>query len=139
MKVLFLDIDGVLNNSRTQERCLGFLGVDKKLARRLSDWLGLHKDVEVVLSSTWRTDPRMWYAIKQEGIDFVNITENSGLRRVEISNYIQDHPEITKYAILDDQDSEWFDYQRPFFVQTDEHKGLTETVLKKLDQVLGVS
>lgn len=56
MKVLFLDIDGVLNRDGTRERIGGYVGLDKKLVDKLLGWLASHPEVQLVLSSTWRLD-----------------------------------------------------------------------------------
>jgi hypothetical protein len=53
MKLLFLDIDGVLNCKTTTERWNGLIGVDRRLASLFLEWLS-GKDVGIVLSSTWR-------------------------------------------------------------------------------------
>lgn len=137
MKILFLDIDGVLNNSKTKEKCLGFTGVDKVLAKRLSTWLHNRPDIQVVLSSTWRTDPRMWYAIKAEGIDWDEITDEYNGRSQQIERWVKAHPEVTHYAILDDNDYSWTEEQYARFVQTNEHLGLTESDLMKLSIAMG--
>lgn len=135
MKILFLDIDGVLNNSKTQERCLGFTGVDKKLAGRLTKWLRDNTEVFIVLSSTWRIDPRMWYAINDEGITWIDKTDELNGRSQQIARWLEAHPEVTQYAILDDQDYKWNFDQREFFVQTNGHYGLTDAELKQLDTI----
>ena len=57
MKVIFLDIDGVLNSLDCKEKIEGYLFVeDKKIAllKELIDATG----AKIVLSSTWR---RGWY------------------------------------------------------------------------------
>lgn len=56
MKVIFLDIDGVLNRKQTPNpRKFPFI-VDPVLLGRLNRLLGL-TDTKVVLSSNWRYDP----------------------------------------------------------------------------------
>lgn len=135
MKVLFLDIDGVLNNSYTKEKCLGFTGVDKKLAKLLSNWLRKNTDISVVLSSTWRTDPKMWYAINAEGIEWIDVTDELNGRSQQIERWLVAHPDVTHYAIRDDQDYSWTEDQYKAFVHTNEHKGLTDEDLKKLDKI----
>lgn len=136
-KVLFLDVDGVLNKTNTRERCLGFTGVDKALASKFTAWWGKHKDVEIVLSSTWRTDPRMWYALKEEGIDWDEITNEFpwGGRSVEIADFLKKFSEIKRYAILDDNDYSWTEDQYKVFVQTNEQHGFTEAEATELDEI----
>jgi histidinol phosphatase-like enzyme len=56
MKVIFLDIDGVLNCDKTPNpRNLPYI-VDKKLLARLCELLQRTK-AKVVLTSSWRIDP----------------------------------------------------------------------------------
>jgi hypothetical protein len=58
MKVIFLDIDGVLNTCKTAERWRGLVGIDAVIAGRFAR---LQEEVgaSVVLSSTWRLS-RNW-------------------------------------------------------------------------------
>lgn len=135
-KRLFLDIDGVLNTPVTTERCGRWMGVDRGLASRFADWCRKQSDLEVILSSTWRTDKSMWPHLNEADIHFTGITKDVGSRPAEIADYMADHPGATHYAILDDQDYGWFPYQRPFFVQTSEDFGLTLDTIKALNKVL---
>ena len=61
MKVIFLDIDGVLNCigsfNRTKTRFNGFVGMDPTLVARFNS-LVEKTGARVVLSSTWRLDPK---------------------------------------------------------------------------------
>jgi HAD domain in Swiss Army Knife RNA repair proteins len=67
MKVIFLDIDGVLNCKKTPNpRRLPYI-VDRRLLsrfKRLIDRTG----AKVVLSSTWRYDPAGVFSAKHWGI-----------------------------------------------------------------------
>lgn len=103
MKVLFLDVDGVLNHNKTRERCLNYIGVDKVLAQRLTKWLS-DKDIKVVLSSTWRRFPEMHSHLEENGIQWVSITPYlNGLDRgLEIDAWLSANPQVTDWAILDD-------------------------------------
>jgi hypothetical protein len=63
MKVIFLDIDGVLNCDKTPNpRKFPYL-VDKKLLTRFKRLLDRTK-AKVVLSSSWRCDPVGLLAVK---------------------------------------------------------------------------
>ena len=56
MNVIFLDIDGVLNNYATKARTpMGYTGINNSLAKRLSE-LVKETDSVVVLTSTWKDD-----------------------------------------------------------------------------------
>src|ERR1700709_1279552 len=67
MKVIFLDIDGVLNSTHTANpRSFPYI-VDPELVTRLKDVLA-KTGAEVVLSSTWRYDPVGVLAAKHYGV-----------------------------------------------------------------------
>lgn len=143
MRVLFLDIDGVLNCESTKER-LGdefgifraFMGIDARRLALLKDWLAAHPGVKVVLSSTWRTDERMAAEVRRQGIDFIDMTPNLGkMRGLELNAWLAEHPEVTHYAILDDI-QQFMPQQRPFFVQTSFVHGLRAKNLKHLETIL---
>jgi hypothetical protein len=65
MKVIFLDIDGVLNCWATTERWRGYIGIDPKLAQRFAE---LVTGAKVVLSSTWRCDPDWLKTMHANGV-----------------------------------------------------------------------
>src|SRR4051812_18579144 len=57
MKILFLDVDGVLNRVGTKERCPnGCIGVEPDLCARLERVVS-STGCSIVLSSTWRLHP----------------------------------------------------------------------------------
>jgi hypothetical protein len=104
MKVSFLDIDGVLNSSKTVERWRGLIGIDAALARRFA---GLQQSTEanVVLSSTWRLSRTWRSAMRKNGV--VGIIDRTPdlpghSRGEEIEAWLVAHPEVEVYAILDD-------------------------------------
>jgi hypothetical protein len=69
MRVIFLDIDGVLNCKRTPNpRKFPYI-VDQKLLERFRG-LVARADAAVVLSSTWRYDPAGLFSAKHWGIPF---------------------------------------------------------------------
>ncbi len=70
MRIVFLDIDGVLNRKATRERLDGFIGIDAVLARRLQAILR-RAGAQVVLSSTWRLWPDTRKAVNDAGIRFI--------------------------------------------------------------------
>jgi hypothetical protein len=145
MKILFLDIDGVLNREGTKERVntiFGpFTGVDKELWERLQRWLSA-RDVRVVLSSSWRADERFDGAFKAHlralGINWVGETPRTANGRGgDILAYIQaqpQQPQVTNWAILDDVDCTPLNH---LLVRTDHNKGLTDENLGQLDRLLG--
>ena len=59
MRIIFLDVDGVLNNNYTTDRYNGFIGIDQKLVDRLKilyDKSNEEEETRIVVSSSWRYD-----------------------------------------------------------------------------------
>lgn len=138
-KVLFLDIDGVLNCSTTKEKFeegiyKHFISLDKKRLKLFLGWLE-DKDIQIVLSSSWRGSEFLRNFLKDNGVNFVAYTNHDYTRSIEISKFVSDHA-IEKYAILDDMDFGWNAEQRARFVQTSYMHGLRKKNLKRLDKIL---
>ena len=107
MKVIFLDIDGVLNCRRTQNaRDLPYI-VDDKLLKRLFTLLE-RTGAEVILSSTWRYDPAGLFSAKRYGIPFLDVIPDmpGKPRRTEITSWIDANGEVERFAVIDDDDDE---------------------------------
>lgn len=138
-KIIFLDIDGVLNNSFTKERFKQFTGVDARLCKMFLDWLK-QRDYSVILSSTWRREDDFQAELQRNGLSWIDETPLLGrCRGQEIEVSIECYKPVS-YAILDDYGStEFLKYQRPFLVQTSAVKGLEEKKLAKIDELLGAS
>lgn len=107
MKVIFLDIDGVLNCDRTPNpRHFPYIVDDRLLARfrELVDASGAH----VVLTSSWRVDPIGLYAARFYEVPFDDIAPDMpGMpRRTEILEWLGVHAECSRYAVIDDEDDE---------------------------------
>lgn len=142
MKVLFLDVDGVLNKEGTKatvETIFGrFTGLDQSLVNKLLIWLKEHEDVKVVLSSSWRLDGRFDHAftnkLKEAGVTWIDETPNCGHRGEDIYQWYMDHPEVTHFAILDDT-SDVHPVGKAL-VQTSAKTGLRDKDLKKLEELL---
>lgn len=143
MKIIFLDIDGVLNNATTKEKIAGFDGIDVRLRDMFLEWFK-ERDYKIVLSSSWRLPTAFGDflgELTRNGIEWISETPHrpSLGRGVEIQEIIEAiKPE--KYVILDDLGpSEFLKHQRPFVVQTPAKKGLELKKLKKIDELLGDS
>jgi hypothetical protein len=107
MKIIFLDIDGVLNCKATPNpRSFPYI-VDKKLLLRFVRLLDKSK-AKVVLSSTWRYDPAGVFAAKHWGIPFIDVTPDMPRRprRDEILAWLKKHPDVKRFAVVDDDDDE---------------------------------
>ena len=107
MRVIFLDIDGVLNCKRTPNpRKFPYI-VDQKLLERFRG-LVARADAAVVLSSTWRYDPAGLFSAKHWGIPFSDVIPDMPHcpRRDEILAWLRNHPGVEHYAVIDDEDDE---------------------------------
>lgn len=137
MKVLFLDIDGVLmceaeyraeNGVKNQ-----FPGIRAPLIIDICRRAG----AVIVLSSTWRYSDDMRETLVQHGFPMhpdwrtpLNRRSGAGvlvlgeLRGHEIKHWLDAHLEISAYAIIDD-DGDMLPEQMPWFCQTTFAEGVT--------------
>lgn len=163
MKVIFLDIDGVLNSgdnmralyrlkinhgigeTRDQhgqlfdERCVNFL-----------DCIVRETGANIVISSTWRAAgllkmKRMWgdRGLPGEVIDITPRVVSPEMvekyyqvgadRGYEIQQWLEDHPEVTDYVIIDD-DSDMLSHQA--FVKCNGKYGITYELMIESIQIL---
>lgn len=131
MKVLFLDIDGVLNSTRSAVAHDGFphlLTPDHMqmfdicavgLVRKLCEETG----AAVVISSSWRVFHNHQDIGKALKLPVIDATPRlHAIRGEEIKAWLEANS-VTKYAIVDD-DSDMLPEQMPFFVKTDVKNGL---------------
>jgi hypothetical protein len=140
MKVLFLDIDGVLNCYSTKEKIKGrgglvdgFMGIDRGLLKRFLDWLD-GKDIKIVLSSSWRQDERTMAELTDNGIRWIDVTPRLGMRGFEVSRWLSDNP-VDRYSIIDDVD-QFLPDQKKFFILTDPKVGVTDDDLTRAELIL---
>jgi hypothetical protein len=127
MKVIFLDIDGVLNSTRTSNPRKFPYVVDPPLLTRLNRLLE-RTGAQVVLSSTWRLDPIGILAAKHWGVPFFDICPDMPgcARSSEIIAWLTKHPDVQRFAIIDDEDDELDDL--PVF-QPSRKTGITQQVV----------
>lgn len=166
MKILFLDIDGVLNSHQSmtfwykhrdmnkwQNELYGewkgtlaqylALDFDPIALSNLEELLKRVPDLKIVVSSTWRLG-RSIDELREIFLPFRTISraiisktgrDYDRIRGNEIQEWLDKHPEIEKYAIVDD-DSDMLDSQKPYFVQTNNYNGLQFTDMLKLAEIL---
>ncbi len=161
MKVIFLDIDGVLNCDTSKSYCHDdvcgiIVGIDSDKVKRLAEIVNA-TGAEIVLSSDWKIGWEKYYItrkpshakyldnhLKKKGnliiFDKTPITnKGSWYRGEEIITYLNLHPEITHYVILDDTFFEDFDCNEieEHLVLTDYIIGLTDNDVEKAIKILG--
>jgi HAD domain in Swiss Army Knife RNA repair proteins len=105
MKIIFLDIDGVLNCDDTPNPRKFPYVVDSQLLELFRE-LVRATGTRVVLSSTWRVDPVGLFAAKFYDVLFEDICPDMpGAPRCEgLQAWLRKHPEVMRYVVLDDDD-----------------------------------
>ena len=118
---VFLDVDGVLNTRTTCQRSPeGYRGIDSERVKILANAIKQYEDVDLVLTSDWKE-------MKPESEDFkylVSCLETYGLhlsgktvdkwknRGEGICKYLDEHPQIEDYVILDDNKFDFSDEKK---------------------------
>lgn len=149
MKIVFLDIDGVLNshqsdlyhNSFSQE-----FTMEKRLCpiatSNLKELLTIHPDIKIVVSSTWRRSRSIeqlgeilsYYKIdKNVVLSKTNYDGPGEIRGLKIKKWLQDnqHLDISHFVILDDDgDMDEF-VNTHHFIQTNSKVGFDYLSLEK--------
>lgn len=151
MKVLFLDCDGVINCADTFHKEHDQYFPNDQYMCFLVGKIALDTDCKVVLSSSWRHHDKSVEWINQRLVPLYGMTpyesydhnlppgaENC-LRGREIKAWLNEHPEVERYAIIDD-DSDMLPEQMPNFFKTSWQTGLTkeiaEAVIEHLNKVV---
>lgn len=137
-KVLFLDIDGVLNNAASMSEGVHIIP-EKCLMVRDICW---RTGAKVVISSTWRVgrsldELQQIFRLMGLGGLIVDITpwHKTGPRGDEIDHWLKDNTKTKQYAIVDD-DGDMLEKQMPYFVKTEGIVGLTTFERDKLIDIL---
>ena len=124
MKVIFLDIDGVLNSEHTKARCGECIGIDGAMVKRLRKIVEA-TGAEIVLSSTWRLGYNKDHKELEHHAKYLNnklgnqhmrvvgMTPDLGrmgiLRGDEIKKWLDTNSDVVEeYVILDDEYFESF-------------------------------
>lgn len=146
LRVLFLDIDGVLNSHRS---CLALGGISRggspdfltqfdPIALTMLQGLCRGAGLSVVLSSVWRILSDWRELGPKMGLPMIGATPRlSGVRGTEIKAWLDANPGVESYAIVDD-DSDMLAEQMPRFVQTRGTEGLLFADVEALAALFGV-
>ena len=147
--VLFLDIDGVLNHRACFIPSRGGSPLCPEAIRRLRGVVSV-TGCKVVLSSTWRMLGAHVDKLKEAGgfpspHDDWRTSELNGRnpggsiiiskRGEEIAEWLDRHPEVERYAIVDDE-NDMLQEQLPFFVQTTFDTGMLDEHADRLVHIL---
>lgn len=118
--VVFLDVDGVLNSRTTVQRTPeGYQGIDDARVELLSNVIKSMGGGDIVLSSDWKemksTQEDYVYLVsklEKYGLHIFSQTKDKKHNRGEgILHYLEEHPEIEEYVILDDCKFDFADYK----------------------------
>ena len=147
MKIIFLDIDGVIwtgNHDRIvrnlyEDSYSHMDDFDPKTVEQLNRILSTDPQIHIVISSSWRLSHTLdWLKEHFESQGFVFADKIIGTtpelinkeRGWEIDNWLNNHPYIDKFVILDD-DSDMV-HLTPFLFKTSFYPGLTEAIANKI-------
>ena len=144
MNVIFLDFNGVLDTNLNMDV------IDQGNLLRLKSLVDMF-DAKVVISSSLKNPfyyngkhSRLFQSILdtllESGIDVIGITPKGNSREEEILMYLNSHPEISNYCILDDD----YDMEKlkehlvklPMQIE-DGQMGFTQEYLDKAISILG--
>ena len=143
--VIFLDVDGVLNNDLTKDLTpIGSIGVDDENLAQLKHLIDKTK-ADIVLTSDWRFDKdAVNYLNKRLSehnltlYDKIAISHNYEHRGKEIKAWLQQHSDVRSFVIIDDlcfPDFEKYRFSERL-IKTDAKYGLrkedVDTVIERL-------
>ena len=165
MKVIFLDIDGVLNTMvslplrehfvEIEGTIVGFNQLDKDAINQLNRVIG-ETEAKVVISSSWRIGcrtPAKWNCLiehlRNQGVvaevigrtptygEYVNLPGIFAARFVrgdEIQLWLNDHPEVKSFVIVDDDQD--MAHLTNKLVRTKFETGITERDADRMIEIL---
>ena len=164
MRILFLDIDGVLNSNdyyvqRQELIKAGTYNVeyplsefDPKCMKLLDEFCGEY-DIKIVISSTWRllkTIEDLQKIFNHFGHNFEIIDKTPDLRHDAVvrgneilwwmkqnKELIQNYYDFNNYIILDD-DSDMLLWQKDNFIKVDRFVGITPQTIFKMKKILHI-
>jgi hypothetical protein len=135
MRVLFLDIDGVVNCATTRGRRSGAMGIDPRLAKIVRDIAAAVPDLKVVLSSSWREVEKSRAIVEKRVLPCFDVTpvfdEADDVRGYEIQAWLELNPGVVRYAILDD-DCDMLPHQLRHFFRTRTEIGITRELADRI-------
>ena len=150
-RVIFLDYDGVVNTPMWNEKgtkCTYNFPKDGKVNNfQAVQWISeccqkFHYDI--VVTSTWRWSPNYKECLinggLRPGIEILGRTEDlwtynyDTCRGDEIAKYLDDHPEINYYMIIDDED-DMLPEQKDHFIQTNDDAGFNISDFKRFEKI----
>jgi len=161
MKVIFLDIDGVINNwiyldnlfDKTKDHSVyrSISGFDPGSIKIVKD-IQKEFDAKIVLSSTWRNLEDGYKAVKTvfdiwDKTPCIRVKGYKGRyfhfseyipRYYEIHSWFDEHPEVTNFVILDDDPDASDEKLKKHHILINEEHGLQEVDIPKIKETLKI-
>ena len=161
MKVIFLDIDGVVNTSANKwetgrvkfrgKRCIPTNREPKRVLAKLIKWM-LENDAYFVMSTSWGRNSvaEDWnkilrnYGVKKDLVISRTSLRQDGTRGLEILEWLEKwntdevgkhgKERVESYVVIDDDVKDIIPYIKPksCIIHTNVRKGLTESDLEKI-------
>lgn len=149
MKVIFLDITGVLCSMRSAAAHGGYPAPGNPASWDRFDETAIallraavtHTGARVVLASTWRDIVNLGALEYRLGIKIHDVTRSStadgDTRGARVVDWLAAHPEVERYAILDDDD-DFYQNQMDKLCLTSKRNGFLLGHFDELTELLGV-
>lgn len=146
-KVIFLDVDGVLNSQRSLMANGRWPNVGNKRSWHHMDHLavslvrGLSEAAKapIVMSSAWRVGDNWEKFAEVFKLNIIDKTgSESGIRGNQIKAWLDAHPQVKNYIILDDS-SDMLSEQIGHFVMVDPEDGLRVKDMDIACKILGIT
>lgn len=133
-KVIFLDIDGVLNSKRTPNPLKLPYVIDKGRLRVFKRLIA-RTHAKVILISDWRHDPAGLFAARFHGLRYHDLAPDRPKepRGDQIRAWLKKNPWVSRYVVLDDDDDQLDDL--PLF-QPSASSGLTAYMTGRIAKYL---
>lgn len=141
MKLLFLDIDGVMTTDEgmiNNEKLYSFSSSCVEVLNKILS----SNNVRIILTSSWRTVfdvEKQCRIFKENGVKQLPMGQIKDLgykyRNLEIKSYLENR-KVEGFVILDDMQIEGFDDN---FVLIDPRKGLSEEHVERVNEVLNIN
>lgn len=131
MKLIFLDVDGVLNTFPERSR-FGLMYVCPARIELINN-ICKATNTSIVLSSTWRKFDRYKAVLKSNGLNWIDQTPKSfGWTRAEEIGHVIKERQPTKFAIIDDLDEAFIGFSPECCFQTNDNDGFLPAMVDRL-------
>lgn len=138
MKLLFLDIDGVMNSNDGNLDNTKLYPFSSSCVDVLNEILSAHK-LRIILTSSWRNvfdAEKQCQVFKENGVNQIPVGQTKDIgykhRSKEIKEYLK-NKKVESFVILDDMQIDGFDKN---FVLINPSTGLTREYIERINNIL---